>query len=104
MVDQVCAGLGGLLPAAANPAMRSRGVAAYADLKRRVPDRPGHDRRYAVDSGLIRRELGWAPRYGLEEGLAQTVRWYAQHRDWCRKVQEDNYDRRRLGTADRVES
>lgn len=104
MVDQVCACLEALLPAAANPAMQRRGIAAYADLKRRVPDRPGHDRRYAVDSGLIRRELGWAPRYGLEEGLAQTVRWYAQHRDWCRKVQEDNYDRRRLGTADRTES
>jgi energy-coupling factor transporter ATP-binding protein EcfA2 len=104
MVDQVCACLEALLPAAANPAMRRREVATYADLKRRVPDRPGHDRRYAVDSGKIRGELGWAPRYALQEGLAQTVRWYAEHRDWCRKVQEDNYDRRRLGIADRTGS
>ena len=104
MVDQVCACLEALLPAAANPAMQRRGVAAYADLKRRVPDRPGHDRRYAVDFGKTRRELGWAPRYALEEGLSQTVRWYTENGDWCRKVQEDNYDRRRLGTSDRVKS
>ena len=104
MVDQVCACLEALLPAAANPAMQRRGVSTYADLKRRVPDRPGHDRRYAVDSGKIRGELGWAPRYDLAEGLAQTVRWYAENGEWCRKVQEDNYDRRRLGTAGRTGS
>ncbi len=104
MVNQVCACLEALLPAAANPAMQRRGVSSYADLKRRVPDRPGHDRRYAVDSGKIRGELGWAPRYGLAEGLAQTVRWYAENGEWCRKVQQDNYDRRRLGTAGRMGS
>ena len=104
MVDQVCACLEALLPAAANPAMQRRGISSYAGLKTLVPDRPGHDRRYAIDSAKIRRELGWAPRYGLEEGLAQTVGWYAGHREWCRKVQEDNYDRRRLGTGGRIGS
>ena len=84
--------------------MQRQGISSYTGLKTLVPDRPGHDRRYAIDSGKIRRELSWAPRYGLEEGLAQTVGWYAGHREWCRKVQEDNYDRRRLGTAGRMGS
>jgi dTDP-glucose 4,6-dehydratase len=47
-----------------------------------VPDRPGHDRRYLLDSSLIRAELGWAPQVDFESGLAATVNWYASHRDW----------------------
>ena len=53
-----------------------------ADLKTIVPDRPGHDRRYLLDSSKIRRELGWSPTRGFEEGLAETVKWYADNRDW----------------------
>ncbi len=52
------------------------------DRRHTVPDRPGHDRRYLLDSGRIRTELGWAPQIGFAEGLADTVRWYAAHRDW----------------------
>lgn len=51
-------------------------------LKTIVPDRPGHDRRYLLDSGKIRDELAWAPEIGFEEGLARTVRWYADHHSW----------------------
>ena len=51
-------------------------------LKTIVPDRPGHDRRYVLDSSKIRRELGWAPSVEWEQGLAQTVAWYADHRAW----------------------
>lgn len=47
-----------------------------------VPDRPGHDRRYLLDSSLIRAELAWAPQVDFESGLAATVNWYASHRDW----------------------
>lgn len=50
-----------------------------------VPDRPGHDRRYAMDSGLIR-ALGWEPETSFAEGLKRTVRWYAANRSWWRKV------------------
>jgi dTDP-glucose 4,6-dehydratase len=53
-----------------------------ASLKTVVPDRPGHDRRYLLDSSKLRRELGWEPTVGFEEGLAQTVAWYEEHRAW----------------------
>ncbi len=53
-----------------------------ASLKQIVPDRPGHDRRYLLDTSKIRRELGWAPEVPFDEGLASTVRWYADHRAW----------------------
>ncbi len=69
----------------------------YRALKTFVPDRPGHDRRYAIDAAKIRRELRWAPRYTLEAGLRETVRWYLDHLDWCEEVQKGRYNRQRLG-------
>ncbi|MEO9223403.1 MAG: GDP-mannose 4,6-dehydratase, partial [Acidimicrobiales bacterium] len=51
-------------------------------LKKIVPDRPGHDRRYLLDCAKIRRTLGWAPTISFADGLAETVRWYADHRVW----------------------
>ena len=53
-----------------------------ASLKEIVPDRPGHDRRYLLDSSKLRDQLGWAPEISWEEGLAQTVEWYAANRSW----------------------
>jgi dTDP-glucose 4,6-dehydratase len=53
-----------------------------ASLKEIVPDRPGHDRRYLLDTTKIRTELGWAPAVGFDEGIAETVEWYAAHRAW----------------------
>ena len=58
---------------------------ASRELIQFVPDRPGHDRRYAMDSGLIR-ALGWEPETSFAEGLKRTVRWYASNRSWWRKV------------------
>ena len=56
-----------------------------ADAYELVPDRPGHDLRYAIDASRLRRELGWSPRYtSLRDGLAQTVDWYRTHQDWWR--------------------
>jgi len=52
------------------------------ELKEIVPDRPGHDRRYLLDSSKIGRELGWQPEIGFDEGLRETVEWYAEHREW----------------------
>ena len=52
-----------------------------------VPDRPGHDRRYAIDSTKIRTEIGWKPLHDLERGLAETIEWYRQNEPWWREVQ-----------------
>ena len=62
-----------------------------------VTDRPGHDRRYAIDSRRIEQELGWRPGHSFEQGLRDTVAWYLEHRDWCEEVTRDRYDGRRLG-------
>jgi dTDP-glucose 4,6-dehydratase len=53
-----------------------------ATLKTIVPDRPGHDRRYLLDATRIGRELSWSPAIAWDSGLAETVRWYAEHRSW----------------------
>jgi dTDP-glucose 4,6-dehydratase len=60
-------------------------------LVRYVADRPAHDRRYAIDSGKIRRELGWAPRHVFAERLAATVRWYREQREWWEAVKSGAY-------------
>ena len=70
VVNAICALLEELAPG------KPAGVANYRDLITHVPDRPGHDRRYALDAGKIRRELGWAPEESFESGLRKTVLWY----------------------------
>jgi dTDP-glucose 4,6-dehydratase len=97
LVDHLCRLLDERLPARENPALRARGAARYADLKHFVTDRPGHDRRYAIDPTKIERELGWTARHDFESGFARTVDWYLAHRDWCSAVQAGNYARERLG-------
>ena len=59
-----------------------------ATLKTIVPDRPGHDRRYLLDATKIRSELGWEPEYGWPEGLADTVAWYADNREWWKPLRD----------------
>jgi len=56
-----------------------------------VKDRPGHDRRYAIDFTKIHRELGWSPRTGFDEGMAQTVAWYKNNRSWWQRVKSGAY-------------
>lgn len=60
-------------------------------LIRHVKDRPGHDRRYAVDSSKIREELGWRPETSFEEGLERTIRWYRENESWWRKIKSGAY-------------
>jgi dTDP-glucose 4,6-dehydratase len=64
-----------------------------------VADRPGHDRRYAIDCARIRNELGWAPRHSFEDGLRQTVAWYLENRDWWEPIVKKTYRLERLGTV-----
>jgi dTDP-glucose 4,6-dehydratase len=97
IVDALCAALERIHPAAENAALARAGIARYADLKQFVADRPGHDRRYAIDSARAQHDLGWQPAHDLATGLAATVQWYLDHRDWCEEVQSDRYRRERLG-------
>ena len=64
-----------------------------------VADRPGHDRRYAIDASKLRDELGWEPAYTFERGIAETVDWYLAHQDWVRRVLDGSYRLERIGVA-----
>lgn len=90
VVEAICALLDQLRPQGA----------PHASLITPVADRPGHDRRYAIDPSRISRELGWQPRHGFAEGLEATVRWYVDHLDWCNEVRERaGYGGERIGTG-----
>ena len=67
------------------------GPGDYHDLISFVKDRPGHDRRYAIDAAKIRRELGWEPQHDFRSGIEQTIRWYLEHREWCDRVRSGDY-------------
>jgi len=99
VVDAICDALERLRPAAKNPALASKGVRGYRDLKTFVADRPGHDRRYAIDPSRMRGELAWQPKHDFESGMAATVAWYLGHLGWCEAVQSGRYARERLGLA-----
>jgi dTDP-glucose 4,6-dehydratase len=90
VVREVCRVLDEMVPSAT---MRDRN-----DLISFVADRPGHDRRYAMDTTKIGRELGWTPKETFESGLRRTVTWYVEHQDWCEAVQSTSgYGGGRLG-------
>lgn len=65
-----------------------------------VKDRPGHDRRYAIDSTKLQTTLGWKPQETFETGLRKTVEWYLANREWCQRVTDGSYRRERLGVAE----
>ncbi|MCG6656351.1 dTDP-glucose 4,6-dehydratase [Halomonas campisalis] len=69
----------------------------HSSLITYVPDRPGHDLRYAIDADKIDRELGWCPQETFESGIRKTVQWYLENQAWCRRVKNGSYQRERLG-------
>jgi dTDP-glucose 4,6-dehydratase len=89
VVDTLCALLDELRP-------RTDGV-SYTTLKSFVPDRPGHDRRYAIDCAKITGELGWKPAESFATGLRKTVAWYLENQDWCADITSGKYRQERLG-------
>jgi dTDP-glucose 4,6-dehydratase len=89
VVQTICDLLDELRPAAAS----------YRTLIAFVPDRPGHDRRYAIDASKLERELGWKARETFETGLRKTVRWYLDNRWWWEPIRQRTYAGERLGTG-----
>lgn len=83
VVDAICAKLDELAP-------RKDGK-KYSTQKTFVKDRPGHDKRYAMDIRKIKKELGWSPRFQFENGIDQTVRWYLNHKAWVNNVTSGKY-------------
>lgn len=75
------------------------GRESHRELIEFVPDRPGHDLRYAIDCTKIERELGWRPQQDFESGLARTVDWYLENEWWWRPIREESYRGERLGTG-----
>jgi dTDP-glucose 4,6-dehydratase len=94
IVHTVCALLDELAPAAARGVVSTatgQSVQRYAELITHVKDRPGHDRRYAIDARKIERELGWRPAETFETGIRKTVQWVLAHGDWVARVQSGAY-------------
>ena len=77
--------------------IRPRAAGSYREQIAFVADRPGHDRRYAIDATKIERELGWRPRESFETGLRKTVRWYLDNPDWWGAIRSGAYRGERLG-------
>ncbi|EHY3777719.1 GDP-mannose 4,6-dehydratase, partial [Escherichia coli] len=91
VVKTICSILEELVPNKPN------NIENYSDLITYVTDRPGHDLRYAIDATKIKNELNWVPDETFETGLRKTVEWYLKNSEWCESVQNNKYNRERLG-------
>ncbi|HUE91163.1 dTDP-glucose 4,6-dehydratase [Pseudomonas sp.] len=98
VVETICDLLDELAPGAGDRDARTgRPHRSYRALITFVKDRPGHDRRYAIDASKIERELGWKPQETFETGLRKTVQWYLDNRQWWERVLSGEYQLGRLG-------
>lgn len=89
IVESICTNLDNLLPDSPHK--------PHSKLITYVKDRPGHDKRYAMDFSKLRTELGWQPECNFEQGLIRTIKWYMDNLEWCRLVTENQYTGERLG-------
>lgn len=81
--------------------VQPRDQGTYADLITYVDDRPGHDRRYAIDASKISRDLGWEPEETFESGIEKTINWYLENPEWNSKIAAENYQGQRLGLGNK---
>ncbi|MFK8258917.1 dTDP-glucose 4,6-dehydratase [Erwinia sp. AnSW2-5] len=93
VVETLCALLEELAP------QKPAGIKQYRDLITWVTDRPGHDRRYAIDAGKIERELGWRPEETFESGMRKTVSWFIDNQGWWQSILDGSYRVERLGLS-----
>lgn len=89
VVKTICSILDSIYPVVSNSNISSE-IKSYFDLVTPVADRPGHDRRYAIDSTKIKNELGWEPLESFESGIEKTISWYLQNKDWWSKLYSGN--------------
>ena len=89
VVEALCAILDEMLPN--SPYKPHKSLLAY------VPDRPGHDQRYAIDASKLKNDLGWQPKETFSSGLRKTVQWYLDNPEWCQHVLDGSYRGERLG-------
>lgn len=98
VVETICQHLEELVP------NKPEGLSRYSDLITYVQDRPGHDRRYAIDASKIERDLGWKPQESFPTGIRKTVEWYLQNEEWWQHILDGSYQLERLGTETTGES
>ena len=89
IIDNICSILDNL-----NPRVDGK---SYKSQKIHVRDRPGHDKRYAIDCSKIINQLGWSPKETFESGIIKTITWYLNNGEWCDAITEKKYNRKRLG-------
>lgn len=99
IVKRICALLDELAPVSQNESAQKAGIEKYEDLITYVKDRPGHDRRYAINCERSEKECGWVPDETFDSGIRKTVQWYLDNQAWCRDIAEKKYSRERLGQA-----
>ena len=71
----------------------------YEELITYVPDRPGHDFRYAIDASKIEKELGWIPKESFDTGIEKTILWYLDNKEWWESIQNNCYKQERMGVV-----
>jgi dTDP-glucose 4,6-dehydratase len=91
LVHQICDLLDDVAPPVEVPELKERRLNSYRELIRFVTDRPGHDRRYAIDSARITRDLGWQPEVEFEAGLRRTIEWYLSNPKWVEQAGGGSY-------------
>ena len=75
-------------------------VKNFSDLIEYVEDRPGHDKRYAIDASKIKKQLNWSPAETFESGVLKTVKWYIDNQDWWKDILENKYSLERKGLGE----